>query len=1015
MPLEFNTVAVPVTGGVNLTTPARLLPPGQLLEATNSRFPRGAGATKRRGHSATRVRSLLPIPPATPISDLTPPTQPAAYSDYSLPGNWVWGWGLRYSSEALTLTAALAKSAYPAAGLLFGSAQRDNETVLWDGFKLYSRAAGQTTGALPTTDAVMPALRSVPVAKSNQAQAFPQVADTGRIKVSAWINGTDVWYCVQDSTTLAMLLAPTAYGLSAAGRFRVLCVDNWVHIVAWDTDLLLHRKSIHADSPTVAVSASLGACASPGYFDVSKSTRAEWLLVRNTTGTELIVTWHGIDGTQLSSKPAVVPVVSAGAITSLAIYNVSICATGGYTSVPLNDDFGLAWKAQVTAGPTYAVIGGVYSRLGGLVGNLSNLGAISVADTVSPISLAGTQVNSRVFNCWFDWTNSGTPSIRINRYSSTASLYSADRFSVGLYSTAFRCGSRSFAWVGYSSSLQSTLFLLDELLKPIGKAEYVTANVSTSTSRPLSQVNWRAGNGLPTTFHGGLGYRIRVPVDIPNIGANVPAVYADPSFKFWELDFLPQLRAAQANRSLYFAGAQLWSYDGLELTEGGFHLAPEPPTGTPSGSGSGLSAGDYRWRVDVCYRNAHNEEHRSASFYTSAVTVTAGQNVALTIKPVITRRDSAYLLIFRNQANGTQWYLVNSRDPASAQFVRNDQSAATITYTDTGAVTDAALASRELHPANSAPNYLDQYSAPACEVLGAGHGRLWVAGGELPAGQIYPSRLFLPNETPGFNAYLQLEVDRGAEPITAIGFVGETRAFFRRTQTYVHQGAGIDNTLNGGWEPIRLAYADVGAVSASSLGLTSAGLLFQSPAGIRMLSAGGGLQPVGQPTDLVARGYNIKSTLVSGDDQEIRFYHTTGVLVYNYLYNLWSTWTPQCAGVTRNVDTGRALIATGDGYLWEEEDGLWTDNGRPYKHRVRFAWLRAGDVMDFQRVRRVGAVGECDPGVAHHIHVDIYYDEREFAEEWFDWTYPDPGSQNTDTFGSAYFGAGTFGDTTGER
>jgi len=201
-------------------------------------------------------------------------------------------------------------------------------------------------------------------------------------------------------------------------------------------------------------------------------------------------------------------------------------------------------------------------------------------------------------------------------------------------------------------------------------------------------------------------------------------------------------------------------------------------------------------------------------------------------------------------------------------------------------------------------------------------------------------------------------------------------------------------------------------MSQDSLALISSGLFFQSPAGIRLLSAGGGLSPVGQPVDSLARGLRIAGTGVVGEDQEVRFYHAQGALVFNYLYNTWSTWTCRAAGVGRNPNTGLAVLASPDGTIWDETDGQWLDNGSPYRQRVRFGWLRRGDLMDFQRVRRIGAIGEASPLDPHKVHVEVFYDEREFAEEFFDFVYPDP-TQNEDDFGAGFFGAGTFGDTEG--
>lgn len=985
MPLIPERVAIPVTTGVNLTTPGRLVPPVQLLEAENSRFPRGAGATKRRGHIATRVRSGVAIPAEdTRVIDV--PTITPAWEDQPFPAGWVFGFGM----EDVPAGTVMETSLNPTAGLFYGAAKRDDETLVWDGHRLFSRTTTQSAWA--TTNAVLPRLRSEVIAKTNTPQAGVQAGCTGRIRVVAWMDDTTVTYTVLDSATDSIIVPATAISGVVADHMRVLTIGAFAHIIFHTSGDIVSRYTINHNDPRVITNTSLGACT--GFFDFYKVTNDRWVFVRNDDG-DIRVSWHRASGLSDLS------IASSNPTVGVDPQAIAIASSGS--------TYGIAWRDTDEG---FFVRGAVYALDGSALSSEYDIQAIDETDLPKPITLAFTSTappepDHDTYNAWFDWVGvAAEGGLSHAAFTASAVDYLITRFHLYLGSSAFSVGSRSFVWAGFTSPFQSSWFLLDDEVKPVGRVEYITANVDTSDTRAVMQVNSKAS--YPTVFNGGYGCRIRVAVEPPGVATNGSIAYADPSIKFYELDMLPPLRAAQAGRALYFAGAQVWSYDGLSLTEAGFHLAPEGVTGAPD-TGGAMTAGDYIYRVDLCSRNAFNEEHRSASFYTSPITVASSGQVVLSIPTVLTRRDDSYFLIYRNEAAGTQWYLINSRDPDSADFVPNDLTAAGTSWTDTGAVTSASLILRELHPANGGFGYLDQFTAPACEIIASGHDRLWVAGGEIPFGQVHPSRLYIPTEAPSFNAFLAIQIDRAAEPITAIGFVGETRAYFRRTQCYVQQGDGPDNSSRGTWETARLAYADVGAVGPEGLGLISAGLLFQSPAGIRLLSAGGGLSPVGQPVDTVTKDLLLTGTVISGPDQEARFYHSDGCVVFNYQYGTWSTWTVGCAGVVLEPDG--ALLAKPNGRVWKETEGLWLDDGHPYRHRIRFAWLRRGDLMDFQRVRRIGAVGEADPANPHNIHVDVYYDEREFPEEVFDWTYPDPNTQNTDEFGGLTFGSGAFGDT----
>ena len=432
--------------------------------------------------------------------------------------------------------------------------------------------------------------------------------------------------------------------------------------------------------------------------------------------------------------------------------------------------------------------------------------------------------------------------------------------------------------------------------------------------------------------------------------------------------------------------------------------------------------GSYIYRVDLVHRNAQNEEVRSHSFYTNQI-VPVAENVTLTVRTCITRRVNSYFLIYRNVDGGTNWYLVNSRDPNNAEFVLNDQQVATVEWVDDGTIGDAVLEALESHPGNGGFSYVERYSAPSCEVIAAGADRLWVSGGEVPVGQAYPSRLFDPGETPAFNGFLAVQVDRSAEPITAIGAIGDLVMVCRRNSIYLIDGEGPDNSSNGNWPTPRLAYSDLGVIGQESLAVIALGLLFQSTAGIRLITANGSListngevQNIGGPVDTLAQAMDIAGVVVVPQDQEARFYGRNGqTLVLNYEQMAWSTWDVTCAGAVRNTETGLGILATHDGYIWEESDGLYLDNGAPYLHRVRFAWLRANGLMDFQAVRTVGGLGEASE--AHDVRVQLYYDERDYPGEEFTWSYPFDGASealstwNNDTFGANTFGSGTFGDT----
>lgn len=998
MPIPSETIALPIVKGLDVQTDARLLQAPSLLEAENTQFS-GGGAKKRRGHTSLRVRTEDPVVPEYTSGGILAPGQ--------LPLDWYYGLGYGTSVRG---TGEEDERAWtfpqPEVKKLRGVANRDNETVVWDGFRLLSYLPSQITSQAPMSaevqgQAVMPSLRATPFAKFSEVQTQPEFADNGVTKIFAWISGTSVKYAIYDSSSDA-LIAKGTLAVTTGDYIRCFTLGNWMHIAARDNDDdRVKLFSISSSEPNSIVYRSYGDAT---HFDIWKVSDSEALLARsNADGFN--VTWIGTTGSGSPSRAHfqyTPTVTAAGAQTLISV---------GYTAA----EIGVAWyNGSNTIGYATFNTSGVMQR----ESSFSASGVVRL--TLSP-KLAQITMGYQPWDVFWDngvnlytqrFWRIGTAGVSTDVGTGTLRT----RFRMRLASRAWRVGDRTFIWAGYNSTLQSTWFLLDEGLLPVGKLNFAVADVSgLGSNGRLVGINFKSGedydSDTPRT-HLALSYKLRVAPNDNN--QTSVGIYTEPTPQAVELDFLPRLRAAQAGRALYIAGAQLWSYDGQEVVEAGFHLGPE--VSLAAGVGGTLdTAGIYSYRVDLCYRNAQNEEVRSLSILTNSLDL-AGVNskITLTIPTILTRRSGTYFLIYRNAMSSgvplVNWWLLNSRDPSSASFLANDLSVTSVTYIDTGAVSDTDIQTRELHPASD--TYVQPISAPACEIIAAGRDRLWVAGGELPPGKVAPSRLFEVGETPGFNAYLEFQVDRSSERVSAIGFIGEVGVFFRKNSTYLLDSDGPDNNASGYWNPVRLALADTGAVSQDSVVRTSQGLIFQSPAGFRLVGPGGALSPIGLDIDAEAKDFTVVGSFLVEKDQEARFYGSSGdgTYTFNYLYNTWAHWSCSGVGVSRGPD-GLALLAREDGELWIETDDTYTDAGTPYIHRIRTSWLHGGNVGDFQRVRRIGGLGRFGSldTPSHILRLEIFYDEREFWEERVEWEMPD-STVNGDTWGTSTWGEGVWGD-----
>lgn len=1019
MALVKDTVAIPLASGIQPSTRARLLEPIKLLEADNVQFVLDQGPQKRHGHDSKVVRTLAEYPG---LNGLTPPTAAPLRSNFSksnpnLPATWLYGWGIRGTEPATTVD-PFEVSPQPNVGQLFGIAGRDNELVLWDGHRVFSHAPGQSarfgeaqTGTSATTaksPATMPMLRAAQIAKISDAQLSPDAADNGVVRAVAWLNSDLVTgaYSVFDSATGAGLVMGQTITYQAPKVLRVISVGPWFHILVSDTTAnLLEMRSFHQDAPSNLITRSFGPV--DQQFDVKKINETSFVIIKSKTNAITAFVCEA-DGQVLTTfTPAL-----GGFSASL---NLAIAC-----EVDADGIIGIAWQ---TAGAPVVVNFATYNQGGGTVTARQQ---VTTNVTGKRMTLSPRVVHINPANkIWDVFVEDLISSVaRVFTFTVQAGLNStqvAVRRRMILASHAFRVGNRNFLWMAPwlangSLGLQSTWFLCDTALLPVGKMAYGQANkASTDPNTPLTLagVNWNSPDAIPfkdrIVFQGALGFNVRVPTVTSGLTPTPNGVFTEPSIMFYELDFLPRMVAGQAGRTTYFSGAQLWAYDGAEMVEAGFHMAPEGVTAVQTVGGGALSAGTYRYRVDLCHKNAQGEEVRSWSLITAGVTVGANDRITVTIpQHPMTRREDAYFLVFRTTANGTLFKLANTRNPAAAGFIRNTSAADTFTFVD--GLADATLDANEAHPANSGGNYLDPLPAPACEIVAAGRDRLWLAGGELASGEAAPSRLFFPGQTPAFSPALNIQVDRNAEPITAIGFVGEVTAIFRRTATYIVDSDGPDNSLVGDWGRARITVADTGAVSQEALALTTVGLWFQAPAGLRLLTNNGVMDPqAGHDVDPIAAGATFSAAVVVPHHSQVRWYSRDSSkpsIVVDYNSNAWSTWT----GLT-NVGavfwpvTNFAALARGDGYVWTEQEGLFTDAGNAYEQRVRLAWLRGRQLGDFQRVRRFALFGKAEAPL--NLRIRLFYDEREFHDEEMIEVFPeaDGASHPESVYNTSQWGA----------
>lgn len=1036
MALTWNTVAIPFAQGIQPSSQARLLDMQKLLRAQNCVYRLDNGPEKRPGHTSRAVTTgktpfIANNGEGSEIGRYFAPPPRPTYSliNPQLPSSWFYGYGIHSQNEDGNGNV----SEDPRAGLLFGQAERDTEVLTWDGHRLYSYAPNQdhnfgqvyeqtTVSAAPSARgfATMPAMHAEPYAKTPVGQLYPDAADNGVVRTAAWVESlatpTTLSWITTDSASGAILSLKSEV-LQTPNFVRVVTVGAWTHILVSDTtanELLL--RSFHQDTPNTVISRSLGAFGTNKVFDVKKYSESFFAVARiSTTNTVVSVSLLNADGSTYTSFQ---PDLGGNTVIVLAL------------AISSEFNLGLVWSDA--AGSVYF---SQYTSAGVLVGSLvtvnNAISSPSMRLTISQLEI--TNPGSSTNYVWRIFVEDKLDDTRTMVLSYTVDnngghTLRQTRHQLGLASHAFTVGNKVFVWCRTHCVLQPGWYLCDQELLPVGRLDYGLADVGPPGGKMMPSVNWCVQSpDHPYKDHlvwvGCLGYKQRVNTST-SVQGQPSGVFAEPSIRFYKLDFLPQLRSAQAGRSTYFAGAQLWQYDGLEINEAGFHQAPElwaNPAPAPGGSMS--SSGKYQYRIDLCHKNAQNEEVRSWSLITTVDMGASDTQVTITIPHVaMTRREDAYFLVFRTEKNLTSFYLVSSRNPADASaaangFVKNSRASTQYTFVDR--LSDANARTREYHPANAA-GFVQPLPAPACELVVAGRDRLWLAGGELSPGELAPSRLFFPGQCPSFNPGLNIQVDRGIKPITGIGFAGQIMAVFLPDMIHTIQGDGPDNLGQGEFGTPQDALTDVGCISPESIVVGGPGIFFQSAVGIRLLSPSGQLITgasgttlgVGTEVDPLTAVGDYAAAVAFPDNSELRWYSrddSKPTMVYNYQNGTWVTWTGvTCVGASYWGPGRTVILSKPDGYLWRETTGLFVDEDRTYETVVQTAWLRAQNLGDFHRFGRLTLYGQAAPSLA--LRIRYFYNEQPFHTEEQIVNFSQLPVYNDSVWGDGFWNSGSWGD-----
>lgn len=421
-------------------------------------------------------------------------------------------------------------------------------------------------------------------------------------------------------------------------------------------------------------------------------------------------------------------------------------------------------------------------------------------------------------------------------------------------------------------------------------------------------------------------------------------------------------------KTTHISGGILWAYDGYNVNEHGFLIAPENfSVGSASAGGGTSSAGSYQVTFVYRWRDRNGQDYRSMTAVPGTVTTGggAGAGFSYTLScPPITNRDPSTVLVevYSTRANGSTFFLQATGTMSSTST------------TVTGTVGGGQILNTTLQLYTTGGVLDNATNIGACSSVWFFKERLCANAGDDPQAVVY-SKTNVTGEPVNFAEELNFRVDADKEAVAAGSTMDDKMVICKKDKIYIMGGDGANDLgQNSTFQPPMLIAADVGCAIPNSMVLYSNGIIFSSSKGIYNLGRDLSVSYIGDKVEDY-NSFRVGSGVLMENQNEIRFVlqdSTTG-LVYNYYFNRWdffSNYQADSAAIWQDT----FVLARASGKVFVENSATYydTDSGTSsYNVYVETPWLKLKGIQDFQRIYSLMILGEYF--TPHTMQVQLYF------------------------------------------
>lgn len=595
------------------------------------------------------------------------------------------------------------------------------------------------------------------------------------------------------------------------------------------------------------------------------------------------------------------------------------------------------------------------------------------AETITNVTVAAKNQSATIFyelSNTYSYSAVVTDFIRYRTCTQAGTLGTATVLarSVGLASKAFISNSSIYVLALYSSTNQSTYFLLNASGSVICKLAYSNGDGLYVTGLPSASIDGTASN---------ISYLFKdllIPVNKDQTAVSSTGVYAQTGVNIATFDVgSTNVYSAEIGSNLNISGGFLWMYDGSLPVEQGFHLYPENVGLTGSGTGGLLTAQQYFYSVIYEWTDNQGNIFRSAPSIPVSVTTTGSTSsvtvnvptLRLTYKTVSVPK----IVIYRWSTAQQIYYQVTSVNVP----VLNDTTVDSVAFVDT--LADSSIVGNSI--LYTIGGVVENIAAPATTVM-----------------TLYKSRLFLvPSEDPNLLWYSKTVIEgvpvemsdlftqfiaptTGAQgstgDITALSAIDDKLIIFKKDAIYYMVGNGPDATgaFNDFSEPVFIT-ATVGCANQKSIVFIPQGLMFQSDKGIWLLGRDLSTNYIGAPVEAY-NSFTVQSAVNVPGTNQVRFTLSNGTtLMYDYYYNQWGTFI-NVPAVSATLYQNLHTFINSFGAVYQETEDLYLDGSIPVTMKFTTSWFNFAGLQGFERAYFFYLLGSYI--TPHKLSLSIAYD-----------------------------------------